>query len=218
MNFYLQLQALTFAEAEPEAAPSTVTTEPSIAPAVTSPEGTPVLTGIAGSVMLILTMLASLVSGWLRQKFKAEITQSQLDASKSLMEQKNFVIDQRLIPFALSTAEHWLMTQLPFILKDATDGDGFHWGEHWGRLRTYVKERVLAKFLAENVDLVTMMGEKELDDLVDRLLMKLIAKLPDSVKALLPAEVVDVLTDKLTKKATAFVIEKGTSLLTSTKA
>lgn len=216
MNFYLNLHTLTLA-AEPDAPPAadaTTTTSDSAVSTAPVAEGTPALTGIAGAAMVIITMLLTLVTGWLRTKFKSDSELAQLDASKSLMEQKNFLIDKRLIPFAISTAEHWFMSQLPFILQDATDGNGFQWKDHWTRLQAYVKERILAKFLAENVDIVRFMGEKELDDLVDRLLLKLISKLPDSVKALIPTNAIDEMTDKLTKKATDFIIHKGTDLLT----
>lgn len=218
MNFTLFSSHLLLAETaedttETVADPSFGSGEPAVA--VDPTAGSVVtLDGIAGTVMVIITMLVGLVANWLRQKYKLEGAKLQIDTSKSLMEQRNFIIDQRLIPFAISTGEHWLLTQLPVILKDATDGNGFQWKDHWKNLRDYVRGRILSKFLAENVDLIKFMGEKELDDLLDRLLMKLISKLPEGVRVLLPAEAIDALTNKLTSKATEFVIEKGQSLLT----
>jgi len=196
----------------PEAAATTVT-QPVTAPAV-APDGTPeVLTGIAATAMVIITMLVMLITKWLRTKFKVDAENTQLDSTKSLMEQRNFLIDHRLIPFAISTAEHWLLTQLPTILRDLTDGDGFEWGTHWRHLRTYTRQRVLAKFLAENIDIVKVLGEKELDDILDRWLLKLVSKLPHTVQAYIPEGLLTKSTDILTKKLTEFVISHGNFLL-----
>lgn len=173
----------------------------------------PVLTGIAGTVMVIITTLVTLIAKWLRSKYQSETQQHQIDSTKSLMEQRNFIIDQRLIPFAIDTAEHFLITQLPTIVKDATDGGGFDWKLHWSNLSTYTRKRVIAKFAAENLDIVRFMGEKELNDLLDRQLLKLISKLPDRIKAFIPSTLVHKVTDVLTSKLTDFLVERGHALI-----
>ena len=160
-------------------------------------------------LLSVITAVIGWVATMLRKKFKVDAEKAQLDASKSLMEQKNFIIDNRIIPFAVSTAEHWLALSLPKLIVDATDGDGFKWKEHWADLVTYLKARVVKKFLAENVDIIKLLGEDELDNLLDRLALKLIGKLPEKVQRFLPADVVD----KLTDKASEFAVDKGRELL-----
>jgi len=144
-----------------------------------------------------------------RSKQKAQTQHEELDATKSLWEQRNFLIDNRIIPFAVGTAEHWLATQMPAILKDAADGDGFEWKRHFSSLRLYVRSRVVQKFASENLDVLTFLTEKELDSLIDRLLIKLIGNLPDYITAFLPSSVVE----KLGDYASAFVADKANDLL-----
>ena len=165
------------------------------------------------SLVTIITSVLGLVLAWgfklLREKWKIDGEKAALDATKSLWEQRNFLIDNRIIPFAISTAEHWMLTQLPAIIADATDGNGFAWSKHWDGLKAYTKQRVVAKFAAENVDVVTLLGEKELDYLLDRLLLKLVAQLPESVQKFLPPAFLDRLTDL----ASRFAVDKGRALL-----
>jgi len=123
---------------------------------------------------------------------------------------ENFIIDKRLIPFAIGTAEHWLVLTIPKLVMDAADGDGFKWKEHWSDLLGYTKERVLQKFLAENVDIIKMMGERELDALLDRLALNMLDKLPEKVSKFVPEATVLKLTDKVSE----FAVEKGQELLT----
>ena len=149
-------------------------------------------------------LLAWAFSLW-RSRQKAETEHEELDATKSLWEQRNFLIDRRVIPFAMSTAEHWLFTQLPAILKDASDGDGFAWRDHYGRMRSYVRGRVLQKFASENLDILTFLTDNELDDLIDRILTRLISKLPTQVSALLPEAVVT----KLASYASSFLATRA---------
>ena len=169
-------------------------------------DNTKIWVGIATTAAIALvTWLASLF----RKKVNSDSEKAEIDKEKSLWEQRNHLIDTRLTPFLISTAEHWLITNIAPILQDATDGDGFSWSDHWTRLRNYVKGRALKKFAKENVDLIERFGEEELDDLLDRVLLKLIGKLPESVQAFLPQEIVDKLTDFATKFAT----EKGKELV-----
>lgn len=174
-------------------------------PAIASPE-TP---WWGQALVAVIGLLVAFFTKWLHTAFKVKTEQTQLDSTKSLMEQRNFIIDTRLIPFAVSTAEHWMTLKLPVLLLDATDGNGFDWSKHWGDLKSYAKTRVKEKFLSENMDILQILGEKELDNLLDRLLLKLISKLPDNVKAFLPEPILD----KLTDYATAFIVSKGKDLL-----
>jgi hypothetical protein len=174
-----------------------------------------VATAAAGEspLVAIVTSALGVLLAWafklLREKWKIEAQHEALDATKSLWEQRNFLIDNRIIPFAFSNAEHWLLTQLPAIIKDATDGDGFAWDLHWKALRGYTRQRVIAKFAAENVDVIALLGEHELNNLLDRVLLRLVGKLPESVQRFLPASVVDNLTDA----ASSFITRKGRDLL-----
>lgn len=152
------------------------------------------------------------VVGWLARlwskKAGAETKKAEIDAEKSLWEQRNHLIDTRITPFLISTAEHWLITNIPVVLEDLSDGDGLRWEDHWTNLRNYTKNRALRKFTQENIDLVERLGEQELDNLLDRLLLKLIGKLPDSVQAFMPKELVEQLNDL----AAAFVVAKSKEL------
>jgi len=161
---------------------------------------------VAGAALVALvTWIATMV----RKKVKVDSEKAEIDKEKSLWEQRNHLIDTRVTPFAISTAEHWLITNIPPILKDVSDGGGFRWSHHWTKLRNYVKDRVLRKFAKENIDLIERLGEDELDDLLDRVLVKLIGKLPESVRAFLPKAVID----KLTDFATTFAVDKGKELI-----
>lgn len=168
--------------------------------------GTPAWIGILLAALgVVVTWLANMLRG----KLKIDGQKAAIDADKSLMEQRNFLIDNRLIPFAISTGEHWLISQLPALIKDATDGNGFQWKDHFDNLKAYLKDEVVKKFAAENVDLIERLGERELNSLINRLAVKMVSKLPDSVEAFLPDSVVEMLT----AKASEFVVEKGKDLL-----
>jgi hypothetical protein len=157
----------------------------------------------------ILTAVITFLAGFAKKKWGAEETKAKLDANKSLMEQKNFLIDNRLIPFAIATAEHWLLTQLMVLVKDAADGGEFHWKNHYNNLKAYVKDRVVKKFAAENLDIIEQLGEKELDNLIERHVIKLISKLPDSIAKFVPESVAKMLSEK----ASEFIVDKSKDLL-----
>ncbi len=157
----------------------------------------------------IITIIVLVGGAWARKKLNVATEKIEIDKTKSLMEQRNFIIDNRLIPFALGTMEHWMQTQLPAIALDLVDGGEFKWRDHWSGMMKYTKTRVLQKFGQENEDLLDFLGENELDRLLDRIGMKLIAKLPPSVAVFVPPQVLD----KLTDKASEFVTEKGKELL-----
>lgn len=167
-------------------------------------------TGVVGWILATaLPLIAAAILGLLKKRWDTENVKLELDATKSLMEQRNFIIDQRLIPFAISSAEHWTILHMPAIVGDLKDGGDFRWGEHFDNLKNYTKDRVLKKFAAENLDIIEFLGEKELDNLLDRLLLKLITKLPESVQAFIP----NALVTKLTDYASAYITEKGKDLL-----
>lgn len=163
---------------------------------------------------VVLPILAALVA-WgfklLRSKWKVEEQHEALDATKSLWEQRNFLVDNRLIPFAMDTAEHWLLTQVPVLVRDATDGSGIDWGDRWDDLKAYTTRRILQKFKAENIDILQFLTERELGDLVNRLLMRLLGKLPDRITSILP----EGLASSLTRSLGNFIAAKGQELLTS---
>lgn len=160
------------------------------------------------------TITAAIVAiiGWAfklwRSRMKVDTEQHQLDATKSLMEQRNFIIDRRIIPFMESTATYWLTLRLPLILTEASRKD-FDWTSHYYHLREYLKDRVVDKFTEENIDILKVLGEKELYNLIDRMLVKLLSKLPDSVTAFLPSSVVS----ELPRLASKFLVSQGANLL-----
>lgn len=157
------------------------------------------------------TVLAAII-GWLVARFglKSRPDTAPIDPKMPVNEARNFFIDYRLVPFVIETAEHWLITQLPALLGDALDGDGFEWRTHWDNMHEYVKNRVVKKFAAENQDVLDYLGKnQELDDIISRQLTKLLTKLPESVQRFLPESLVHTLT----RKAREFLAEKGRDLL-----
>jgi hypothetical protein len=174
----------------------------------------PVVTAGGDNVMLqailgIVSMLLMWGFKLLREKWKIQNQHEALDATKSLWEQRNFLIDNRIIPFAASTIEHWMITQMPGIIADATDGNGFKWENHWNNMKGYTRGRIIKKFASENIDLLQVLGTQELDNIIERLLARLIAQLPASVTRLLPDEVVQ----HASKLATEFLVRKGQEII-----
>lgn len=162
-------------------------------------------------VTALLTAVIAWVAKMLHSKFKIDGEVAAIDKDRSLWEQKNLLIDQRIIPFMISTGEHWLITRAPALLLDAGNGGGFKWADHWTDLRGYVKARVIKKFASENIDIFDHLVETELDDLLDRTLTKLITLLPDSVTRFLPRST----RDAAVEYAKVFIAEKGKDLLSS---
>lgn len=166
---------------------------------------------IPGWAVLVTSAVTALVAWafklW-RARMKVDTEQHQLDATKSLMEQRNFIIDQRIMPFLESTAIHYITIRLPVIIKQAADGK-FDWSEHFNHAQKYLKQRVLEKFTSENVDVLKVIGEKELSNLIDRVLVRLISNLPISIQAMLPSSV----TANLSKYASNFVVSQAERLL-----
>lgn len=213
LSLFLIILSVALFAGEPEAATnvSDVIAEDTViieAPAEEAPAEAelPTWVTILGT---ILTTIVALLAGFAKKKWGAEETKAKLDANKSLMEQKNFLIDTRLIPFAIATAEHWLLTQLMVLIKDATDGDGFQWKDHYENLKTYIKDRVIKKFAEENIDIIEQLGEKELNSLIERQAIKLITKLPDNISNFIPESAVSMLSEK----ASDFIVDKGKDLL-----
>lgn len=158
-----------------------------------------------GLVAFALTFIVGWVFKLLRTKWKVETEHEELDSTKSLWEQRNFLIDNRVIPFALNTAEHWLAVQLPAILRSG-DSD---WSKHFANLRLYVRSRVVQKFASENLDVLAFLTERELNNLIDRLLVRLLAALPPSIVSFIGEPAVA----KLKESVASFVADRAESIL-----
>lgn len=157
----------------------------------------------------VITLVVTVLGGYLKSKWSADTKKSKLDYDKSLMEQKNFLIDNRVIPFVASTVEHWLLTQLMPIVKDISDGGDFDWDKHFDNLKEYAKTRVVQKFSSENVDILEHLGENELNNIIDRIVVKAISNIPDNFRGMIP----DSIKDKISDKASSFLLKKGKNLL-----
>jgi hypothetical protein len=157
-----------------------------------SASSVPVWVGILGTA---LTALLGWIATLFRKKVKTDAEKAQIDKTKSVWEQKNQLIDQRIKPFAIDTAEHWLITNITPLLIDAADGGGFRWKDHLKDLKAYTKDRVLKKFARENVDVLEHFAEEDLDHLLDRILAKTVGNLPESVTKFLPDSVIEKLKD-----------------------
>lgn len=158
------------------------------APAVipsSAPEGAP--EWVAWIWPILFAVVIPYLVGFLREKkdaANAEAEKIQLDASKSLMEQKNLLIDKRVIPYLWSTAQHIAERDLPKILADAMDGDGkFDWKGHAKSMGAELLESVKDKFAQEGIDIVKVLGEKYLGQLIDRAIKKAIPWLPDGIES-----------------------------------
>lgn len=138
-------------------------------------------------VQLVVPILTAVVVPFLvaylrkkNQEAAAEAEKTQLDSTKSLLEQKNLLIDKRVIPFLWNSAEHLAATQLPVLLKDATDGDGkFDWKAHLNSIKDELLDLAKDKFAQEGIDLIQVLGAKYLGQLVDRAIAKAIPWLPN---------------------------------------
>lgn len=133
---------------------------------------------------ILFVVVMPFVVGYLRKKKAAAIAEAEkieLDSSKSLMEQKNLLIDKRVIPYLWATAEHLAAKNLPVVLADALDGDGkFDWKKHAGGLKDELLTSLKEKFKAEGIDIVKVLGEKYLGELLDRAIQKAIPWLPQA--------------------------------------
>lgn len=150
-----------------------------------APEGSP--WWVQALWPLLLTVVVPFLVRYLNQKriaAEAEAEKLTLDANKSLMEQKNILIDKRVIPFLWASAEHIAERDLPIVLADALDGDGkFDWKAHANRMKEELLDIVKDKFLTEGIDIVKVLGVKYLGQLIDRAIAKAIPWLPQSSQA-----------------------------------
>lgn len=191
--------ALLLAEEAVEA----VTTTPAI------PDGAPWWVQALWPI-LFATVIPFLV-GYLRKKKQSAVAEAekiQLDANKSLMEQKNVLIDKRVIPFLWATAEHIAERDLPKILADGIDGDGkFDWKGHAKNIGIELKDLAIDKFKQEGIDIVQVLGEKYLGTLIDRAISKAIPWLPQAARP-----TVENLADGKGAVLAGLIIDKGLAI------
>jgi len=160
----------------------------------------------SNTLSYIIVTLVTAVVGWLgvylRKKFSAEAEKAEVDKTKSLWEQRSLLIDQRLIPFLLDTGQYWLMTNIGPIMADVTDGGTFDWSGHLTQLKKYLRDRAVAKFKAENLDIVEYLGEGELENILSRVVSKVVAFLPKQFATLIPPDKMS----KLVERASQYVM------------
>ena len=135
---------------------------------------------------------------------KAE--QAELNNGYLVNDIRNSFIDQRLIPFLYEASAHITEMNLPTIMQDALDGDGFDWKKHLGDLKDELLVLTKEKFSAEGIDIVAKLGEKYLDSLLERALLKAMPYLPQVVKT-----VGEKSGDELTKKIARMICTWGAS-------
>lgn len=169
-----------------------------------APEVTSTATGWQG---MILTLLATLVTAvllpWIKNKAvsaKAEADVHRFDASKSLLEQKNYLIDARLIPFLWATAAYLTEVRLPQWVDRIVrkDFEGI-----WSDLLKELKDLAIKKFAGEGIDIVEAIGADALSNLVKRAVMDKLP-IPNGIKdpaAFLVDKFLPVMVDKGVKWA-----------------
>ena len=166
---------------------------------------------VPGWAMVLTTGITALVawafSLW-RDRMKADTEHHKLDSNLSLMQQKNYIIDRRLIPFLEGTTTHFLTLKLPVVLRDVSK-DEFEWAPFFVDLRRYLRKRVLEKFAQENIDLIRLLGERELTDLIDRCFTRMITNLPGPIQALIPSGI----SANLARYASNFSVAQAENLL-----
>lgn len=121
-----------------------------------------------------------------KQEADAEAEKFKFDANMSLLEQKNYLIDKRIIPYLWSMASYLAEKQLPtLLLAITTQKEGekkFDWSKYAQDLKTELLEDVKEKFAAESIDIVKILGEKYLGELIDRAIARAIPWLPQSTQ------------------------------------
>jgi len=183
----LILAPLTLAAAEPSA------------PAA---ELSPVLVFITGTLLPLIIAAVWYFMRWGKRVVEPMPEGLSLDATR------NFFIDKRLIPFATNVAEHWLLTELPEIVSNSAL-EGFKWRDIYVKLQEYVKERALHKFAAENRDVIAYLGSSaELNDIIDRTVLRAVGVLPDRVQGLIPGGVVEALANSIADGAQQLLLAR----------
>lgn len=128
---------------------------------------------------MVATILGTLITIFILPLLKNKAAEAQAkaqgaryDASQSLMAQKNYLIDARLIPFLLNTAAYLTEVRLPQWIDriGRRDFDGI-----WNDLVLELKDLAIKKFAVEGIDLVATIGPDALTSLIKR---AVIEKLP----------------------------------------
>jgi len=125
---------------------------------------------------LISIAISTFLTAFLKNKAKeanANAKKAEFDASKSLLEQKNFLINNRLMPFLWNTAAYLTEERIPIYL-DRLQG-GASWDSIKDDLVGELKNLAIKKFAAEGIDIVEAIGEDALVGLINRALVE---KLP----------------------------------------
>lgn len=142
----------------------------------------PTAQGWQGMVTTVLMMvLTAFLIPWLKNKAsaaRAEATQIRFDASKSILEQKHYLIDARLKPFLWDTAAYLTEVRLPTWTTRilAREFDGI-----WGDLVKELKDLAIKKFGAEGIDIVEAIGADTLAGLVKRAVIDALP-IPNGIK------------------------------------
>lgn len=105
---------------------------------------------------------------------------------------KNEFLDKRLIPFLYNAGAHIAETKLPAIIVDASDGGGFEWKKHMSDLKGELKDLAIDKFKNEGLDLVEELGDKYLESLIERAIVKAVPFLPEVVRPVVEDKADDV--------------------------
>ena len=152
-----------------------------------APEGSPAwLTAIWP---ILIAVLIPFAAKWMMSKsaeHKAKAEAASKEAEGIGQEIKNAFLDQRLIPFLYEAGAQIATTKLPEIITDAGDGGGFDWKKHLNDLKNELKELAIAKFKEEGTDIVKDLGDKYLDSLLERAILKAVPFLPNMLQK--PAE------------------------------
>jgi hypothetical protein len=158
--------------AAPAAPASVVLVAPAAAPAVAPVEKTDWVKIVGGLLGTLITLFILPLLKNKAAEVQARATEAKFDASKSLLEQKSYLINERLMPFLWNTAAYLTEVRLPqWIDRIARrDLDGI-----WKDLVVELKDLAIKKFASEGLDIIAAIGEEALTGLIKRAILE---KLP----------------------------------------
>lgn len=156
--------------------------------------------------MVLGTLITLFVLPYLKNKSAqaaAEATTAKFDASKSLLEQKNYLIDGRLMPFLWNTAAYLTEVRLPQWMGRIANRqfEGI-----WTDLVDELKDLAKTKFAAEGINIVEVIGDAALTSLIKRAVLDKLP-IPNGIKD--PAGfMIDKVVPLLTSKGVEWIRNK----------
>ncbi len=170
------------------------------APAADAAQAAPELTGIAAIIVTVVTTLVAMfLTPLLRKKAAAETAKLEAETLNANMSTRD-VLMKRLKAFLWGTAASFAEKDIPRIAAKIVAGQlttADQIKTELKNLGVQLKNAAIAKFDAEGIDLISAVGDKALDSLIERA-ANATSPFPgkDTAKALLQDRVSNVLVEK----------------------